>query len=92
MIRFLIRLALRLASRHGKCTLTPKNAPIRCPIVAFYYRYEMSIVSFIHVLLHSFLHVLSNKRYGVVKNCKTQNYKHVINCHRSGGSNMDNSR
>ena len=45
--QILIPLALRLTARHGKCTLTPKNVPIYCPIVAFSYRFKMKIVSVI---------------------------------------------
>ena len=30
---------------HGKCTLTPTNAPIHSPIVSFSCYYEMKIVS-----------------------------------------------
>ena len=59
-----------LMTRHGKCTLTPKNVPTRCPIVTFSYHYEIKIVSVI--LLQNQKYDLSNifdkTIYGGVKN------------------------
>ena len=58
-------------TKHGKCTLTPKNVPNRCPIVAFSFRYEMKIVSVILLqikFLFCSVHIITKPKTGSVCN------------------------